>query len=92
MHEKLKHLKNDADSAFNSAFTSLNEQAPLKMKALNNKTFIAKEFRKEIMKRSKLKNLCNKNKTQENWCKYKIQLNYYVNLLCKTKKSNIIRI
>ena len=70
----------------------LNEHAPLKMKALNNKTFIAKEFRKEIMKRSKLKNLCNKNKTQENWCKYKIQLNYCVNLLCKTRKNNIIRI
>ena len=39
------------------------------------------------MKRSKLKNLFNKNKTQETWCKYKIQRNYYVNILYKTKKT-----
>ena len=38
------------------------------------------------MKRSKLKNLFNKNKTEETWCKYKIQRNYYVNILYKTKK------
>ena len=76
LQEKLKHLENDAYSAFNSAFTNLlNEHAPLKTKILryNNKTFISKELRKEIMKRSKLKNLFNKNKNQENWCKYKTQ-------------------
>ena len=39
------------------------------------------------MKRSKLKNLFNKNKNQENWCKYETQRNYCVNLLCKTKKT-----
>ena len=39
------------------------------------------------MKRSKLKNLFNKNKNQENWCKYKTERNYRVNLLCKTKKQ-----
>ena len=42
------------------------------------------------MKRSKLKNLFNKNKNQENWCKYKTQRNYCVNLLCKTKNNIII--
>ena len=90
MQEKLKHLENDAYSAFNSAFTNLlNEHAPLKTKILrfDNKTFITKELRKKIMKRSKLNNLFNKNKNQENWCKYKTQRNYYVNLLCKTKKQ-----
>ena len=39
------------------------------------------------MERSKLKNLFNKNKNQENWCKYKIQQNHCVNLLNKTKKQ-----
>ena len=65
MQEKLEHLENDAYTAFNSAFTNfLNERAPLKTKILryNNKTFITKELKKEIMKRSKLKNLFNKNK------------------------------
>ena len=90
LQEKLKHLENAAHSAFNSAFTNLlNEHTPLKTKILryNHKTFITKGLRKEIMKRSKLKNLLNKNKNQENWCKYKTQRNYRVNLLCKTKKT-----
>ena len=95
MQEKLKHLENDAYSAFNSAFRNLlNEHAPLKTKILryNNKTFITKELRKEIMKRSKPKNLFNKNKNQENCGNKKTQRTYCVNLLCKTKKNNIIRI
>ena len=89
LQEKLIHLENDAYSAFSSAFrVLLNEHAPLKTKIFrhNNKTFITKELRKEIMKRSKLKNIFNGNKNQENWCKYKIQLNYCVKLSHKTKK------
>ena len=75
MQEKLKHLENDTYSAFNSAFTIiLNEHAPLKTKILryNYKSFITKELRKEIMKRSKLKNIFNKNKNKKKWCKYEI--------------------
>ena len=67
--EKLIHLENDACSALSSVFRILlNEHAPLKSKRLryNNKTFITKELRKEIMKRSKPKNLFNTNKNQEN--------------------------
>ena len=85
--EKLIYLENDAYSAFSSAFrVLLNEHAPLKTKILryNNKTFITKELRKEIMKRSKLKNVFNKNKNQENWCKYKIECNYCFQVLHKT--------
>ena len=55
LQENLKHLENDAYSVFSSAFTYLlNAHAPLKKKTLryNNKTFITKELRKEIMKRS----------------------------------------
>ena len=39
------------------------------------------------MKKSKLKNVFNENKNQENWCKYTIQRNYGVNLLYETKKQ-----
>ena len=83
-------MENDAYSAFSSAFrVLLNEHAPLKTKILryNNKTFTTKELRIEIMKRSKLKNIFNKNKNQESWCKYKTQRNYCVKLLHKTKKQ-----
>ena len=90
LQEKLIHLENDAYSAFSSVFrVLLNEHAPPKMKIprYNNITFITKELKKEILKRSKLKNLFDKNKNQENWCKYKIQRNYCVKFLYKTKKQ-----
>ena len=68
-------MEYDAYGAFSSAFRNIsNEHAPLKTKMLgyDNKTFIVKELRKEIMKRSKLENLFNENKNQGNWCKYKV--------------------
>ena len=43
------------------------------------------------MKRCKLKNLFNKSKNQENWCKYEIQRNCCVISYMK-QKGNIIRI
>ena len=46
-----------------------------------------KELRKEIMKRSKLRNKFNRNRNYENWCNFKFQRNYCVNLLRKTKKQ-----
>ena len=39
------------------------------------------------MVRSKLRNIFNKNRNYENWCKYKRQRNLCLNLLRKTKKS-----
>ena len=47
---------------------------------------MTKKLGKEIMKKLKLKNNFNKNINHENWCKYKTQRNYYVNLLRKLKK------
>ena len=70
MQEKLIHLENDAYSAFSSAFRILlKKHAPLKAKILtcNKKIFITKDL--EI---STVKNIFNKNKVQEYWCKYKI--------------------
>ena len=48
---------------------------------------MTKDLRKQIMVRSKLRNIFNKNRNYENWCKYKRQCNLCLNLLWKTKKS-----
>ena len=45
---------------------------------------MAKDLRKL---RSKLRNIFNKNRNYENWCKYKRQRNLCLNLSRKTKKS-----
>ena len=51
------------------------------------KTFLSKNLRKGIIKRSKLKNLFSNSKNEESWCKYKIQRNNSVNLLYETQKQ-----
>ena len=48
---------------------------------------MTKDLRKQIMVRSKLRNIFNKNRNYENWCKYKRQRNLCLNLSRKTKKS-----
>ena len=48
---------------------------------------MTKDLRKQIMVQSKLRNIFNKNRNYENWCKYKRQRNLCLNLLRKTKKS-----
>ena len=48
---------------------------------------MTKKLRKEIMKRSKLKDNFKKNRNHENWCKYKTQRNYCMNLLRKSKNQ-----
>ena len=53
----------------------------------NNGPFMTKELRKEIMKRSKLKNKYNKTRNYENCSLYKKQRNYCESLLRKTKKA-----
>ena len=55
-------------------FSVLNRDAPVKVKMLrhNNSAFVTKGLRKAIMKRSKLKNLFNKQRTHKNWVKYKM--------------------
>ena len=54
---------------------------------LNNNPFMTKDLRKQIMVRSKLRNIFNKNRNYENWRKYKRQRNLCLNLSRKTKKS-----
>ena len=48
---------------------------------------MTKDLRKQIMVRSKLRNIFSKNRNYENWCKYKRQHNLCLNLLQKAKKS-----
>ena len=52
----------------------------------NNNVFM---IRKEIMGTSKLGSKFNRSRNHENWCNFKFQRNYYVNLLRKTKKRNL---
>ena len=80
---KLDGIDGPTYSSFYEAFCSvLNIHAPLKIKILrhNNSAFVTKGLRKAIMKRSRLKNLFNKQRTHENWVNYKMQENQSVNL------------
>ena len=65
----------------------LDQHAPIKKKYIraNDGKFMTKELRKAIMHRSKLKNKYNKNRTDDNWKKYKQQRNKCVTLLRRTK-------
>ena len=83
----LEKVNDNSYKSFESIFlNALNIYAPLKTKMLrfNNSAFMTKKLRKEIMKRLKLKNNFNKNRNHENWCKYKTQRNYFVNLFRKS--------
>ena len=48
---------------------SLNKHAPFKKKHLSydNNPFLTKDFRKQMMVRSKLRNTCNKNRNYKSW-------------------------
>ena len=71
----------------------LNAYAPIKTKLLrfNNNVFMAKELRKEDLKRSKLRNKFDRNRNHGNCCNFEFQRNYCVNILSKTK-NNIMKI
>ena len=49
--------------------------------------FTTKELRKEIMKRSKLRNKFNRNRNHEDWCNLTFQRNFCVNLLRKSREK-----
>ena len=67
---------------------TLDAHAPLKKKYLraNNSPFMTKQLRKLIMHRSRCKNAFFKNKTVENWEKYRQLRNNCVKLTKKVKK------
>ena len=67
----------------------LEKHAPLKKKYVraNNSPFMTKQLRKMIMNRSRSKNNFYKNKTSENWEKYRQLRNECVKLTKKVKKE-----
>ena len=77
-------------SDFQSIFTPvLHNHAPIKKKILrfNNNPFMTKTLRKAVMHRSKLKNILNKKRSEDDWTNYENQRNFCVNLVRKTKKD-----
>ena len=81
---------NNTYGVFEKTFLEIfDKQAPLKTKILrhNSNSFMSKELKKNIMLRSKLKNSFNNDRSYENWCKYKQQRNFCVDLLRITKRN-----
>ena len=72
----------------------LNKQAPFKQKYIRaeDAPFMSKNLRKAIMKRSRLKNRFNKDRTDENWLPYRTQRNLCVKILRENKKSYYAKI
>ena len=86
LSNKLSRLESNSYSEFEKGLlTVLNKQAPSKTKFIrHNNSFMTKEFRKAIMKRSQLKNTYNKNHNCVNWYLYKKTMEF----LCKSSKKN----
>ena len=82
-------IRNGDFSSFYKGLTMLlDKHAPIKTKILrgNNQPHVNKALRKEIMKRSRLKNVANKTGKLEDFNAYKKQRNIVVNLNRKSKK------
>ena len=80
---------NDYNKFQNILCNVLDKHAPLKKKSLraNNSPFMTKQLRKMIMNRSRCKNVYFKNKTVENWEKYRKLRNDCVKLTKKVKRE-----
>ena len=79
--------KMNFDSMNTAMVKVLDQHAPIKKKYIraNDGKFMTKELKKAIMHRSKLKNKFNRNRTDDNWNKYKQQRNKCVAMLRRTK-------
>ena len=71
----------------------LEAHAPCKKKVIrgNSKPHMTKQLRKEIMKRSRLKNIANKSKRPEDFAAYKRQRNLIVKLNKQQKNFSLIK-
>ena len=63
------HTTNDYSYFQNNFIALLNKHAPIKKKIMgfNSNPFMLKAFREAIMHGSKLKHICNKHRTLNNW-------------------------
>ena len=82
-------MKQDFNTFDSAVKGILNEQAPLKKKYLraNDGPFMNKELRKANMKRTRLQNVFNKTRTNENWDAFKRQRNLCLKILRQNKRS-----
>ena len=86
----LKEFNTTEYKEYEATFASvLDRHAPLKTKILrgNNRPHVSKHLRKEIMKRSRLKNIATRSQKPEDWSNYRIQRNLVVNINKKAKKT-----
>ena len=79
----------DFSSFYNIIISTLNKHTPCKIKMIrgNNKSFITKRLKKEIWKRSRLKNTANKTRHQFDISQYKRQRNLVTSLVKKEKRK-----
>ena len=88
LSSKLEFWNTNIYSIFQNIFEStLDQHAPYKQKVIrgNSKPHMSKNLRKEIMKRSRLKNVANRTKNAEDINSYKRQRNIVVRLNKKQK-------
>lgn len=86
-HHNILHISNDA---FVEIFMNIfNKHVPLKFKYIraNQGPFMTTELRKAVMNRSKLRNVLNREKTEDANSAYKKQRNLCTNLFRKAKKG-----
>ena len=77
----------DYDSFEDTITEILKQHIPITNICANDGAFMNKELRKAIMHRSKLRNICNKTKTEENLIAYKKQRNKCVKLHRNIKRD-----
>ena len=78
-------IKSDFSTYLSTMKSTLDKQAPLKTKILrgNHQSFVDNQIRKELSKRARLKNIANKTGKIADYCLFKKQRNYIVNLIRK---------
>ena len=95
LDQNLKCTNSFEYSNFQSIFSRvLHNHASIKKKILrfNNSSFMTKAPRKAIMHRSKLKNIYNKKRTNDNWANYKKNNGIFMWTCCVKPKQIISRI
>ena len=87
LYSNLAHITN-YNCLEHSFVNTLNKHAPIKQKFLrsNNKPFINKAIKKAISTRSRLRNIANKTRNENDILKYKKQRNFVNSLNRKTQK------
>ena len=86
----LQNIKNPSYSQFEKIFvTVLDNHVSLKRKQLrfNFSPFMTNTSQKAIIRRSRVKNICNKKRSYGNWDKHEKQRIFCVKLLHKTKQD-----